>query len=141
MDMCAGDAGMFVCVNGHTICQDEAAESFEQWMAESNESEALDDGYGSGYYYDVPEKYCPFCLMIEFAQPDLKQYLKIKTKITEDEAFATVKAANKRRKKLYDAEYVMYTLTKTGEKMENLIAEIKAKYTTYKEFSKSLYEN
>jgi len=138
MDLCLSDCDMFECINGHVICTEEAVESFDTWHDEYNKLEEAGEESGEGIHYQVPEKYCPFCCMIEFTQSDLAAYLLKKHGISRDEAFAQVKAANKRRKKLYDSEYVMYVLTKTNGKMEELLAEIKAKYPTYKEFRASL---
>jgi hypothetical protein len=138
MDIGLSDCEMFKCVNGHIICQSEAVESFDEWVNEHSDLEAKGEGSGEDVEYEVPEKYCPFCCMIEFTQSDLKRYLRKKFGIGEDEVFATVKAANKRRKKLYDSEYVMYVLTNKGISMEAILAEIKGTYKTYAEFKKVL---
>jgi hypothetical protein len=138
-DLSARDAEMFNCVNGHTICNDEGVMSFDDAMeklkseaeAEGKEAEEYDE------YDEYPECMCPICSMLEFAQSDLHGYLKRKTGITDKEVFDTVKAANKRRKKLYDSEYVVYTLQKTNLRMEDLIKEIKDNCKTYSEFRKA----
>lgn len=136
-DACVSDAGMFNCVNGHTICQDEAVIDFADWQDEHEQREVKGESLEPAEY-EVPEKYCPFCCMIEFTQGDLKRYLQKKTGIKDDVVFAEVKAANKRRKKLYASEYVMFALSKLGIKTEDLISEIKTNFKTYAEFRKAL---
>lgn len=136
-DACLSDAGMFSCVNGHTICKDESVIDFADWRDEHEQREVAGESL-EPFEYNVPEKYCPFCCMIEFTQGDLKWYLFKKTGIPDDEVFAEVKAANKRRKKLYSSEYVMFALARLGIKTEDLVKEIKEKFPTYAEFRKAL---
>ncbi len=136
-DACLSDAGMFQCVNGHTVCQEESVIDFSDWIDEREQREVAGESMEPAEY-EVPEKYCPFCCMIEFTQDDLKRYLFKKTNIPDDEVFAEVKAANKRRRELYASEYVMYALNRLGIKTENLIKEIKEKFPTYREFRNAL---
>jgi len=84
--------------------------------------------------YNVPEKYCPICQMIDFSSLDLSLYLQKKTGYTKEQAFAKVKESNKRRKVLYDNEYVMFAIQESGLQMSDIIEEIKDKFKTYKEF-------
>lgn len=98
------------------------------WFSSIKEDE------GRGGYDEIDEKYCPICQMISFANSDLAAYLLKKTGITRDEVFNIVKQANKRRKKLYDNEYVMYVLQKIGTEMSALVEEIRGKFKTYREF-------
>jgi hypothetical protein len=109
---------------------DEAVTDFEEWESEDN-------GERESPWYDVPEKMCPICSMLQFCDRDLRNYLRKLYGISDDEVFAIVKAANKRRKKLYDSEYVMYVLTQRNLRMEELVADIKAKFPTYKQFRAS----
>ena len=106
------------------MTEEEIAGHFEDYRAD----------YEQEHMHEMEEKYCPICQMIEFANKDLGAYLLKKTGITEDEVFAIVKAANKRRKKLYDNEYVMYALQKSNMEMSVLVTEIREKFKTYKEF-------
>jgi len=84
--------------------------------------------------YEMPEKYCPICQMHEFVNSDLAGYLQKKTGYTRAVAFAKVKEANKRRKKLYDNEYIMYALQEAGLDMVNVVNEIRENFSTYKSF-------
>lgn len=143
-DLSHYDACMHECENGHTICQDDllvevsVLEEEVKKLVEENPDEYDEQ---ETIWYEMPEKYCPICAMVQFSNYDLKRYLKKKTNITEAEAFESVKAANRRRKKLYDGEYVMYAIIKTGTSMVSLIKEIKELFSTYKEFKTYLNEN
>ena len=123
-DMSIKDAEMCGCVNGHTICLDELIEHIPD---DDNE-----DTYEK--YYEVAEKYCPICQFLESSTADNAAYLLKKTKIPRDEAFAEIKKSNKRRKKLYDSEYVMYACQKSGIDGLTLLPTIKEQFKTYTEF-------
>jgi len=173
-DLSLLDAEMVEYINGHTICQDEMMEEYDDMSGASIETkteqvmkwieynsndndrpaiyykikcgeaskddieeafEYWSERYSDGWEYEMEEKYCPICQMIEFANSDLADYLEKRTDATREEAFAEVKKLNKRRKKLYDNEYVMYACQKSGIAMEDLVTEIKEKFSTYAAFS------
>lgn len=126
---------MFQCVNEHTVCMDESVKNFEEWrktLSEADREDRIDR-------YEVPEEMCPICSMISFSNQDLKGYLLKKYGIPEADVFALIKESNKRRKKLYDSEYVMHVITKNGISMESLVCEIREKYKTYSDFIKDCY--
>lgn len=116
------DLEMVRCVNEHLFC----------------EEEMQGEGVGENGHYDVPETCCPICSFQVFSQFDLARYLKKVTNISRDEAFAQVKALNKRRRKLYDNEYNMYVMIKSNINQETLLNEVKEKFVTYSEFRKYL---
>lgn len=152
------DADMYECENGHTFCVEEALEaSPEQLMAY-----ILENGYNKAEYNDgeeyseeelnlmdeeslisiaaeddnfgIPECMCPICNFIEFSKKDMKRYLMKKYSVPEEEAFAAVKAKNKRRKKLYDQEYIDYVSKKEGQDTADILSNWKATFRTYHEF-------
>lgn len=92
------------------------------------------DEVQSEMQYEMPEKYCPICQMHEFANSDLAAYLQKKTGYTREQAFARVKEANRRRKKLYDNEYVMYALQEAHLDMANVVEDIRNQFDSYREF-------
>lgn len=120
------DFGFVRCENDHHFCEEEmiAAEDEEDRFTEEEE---------------VLEKYCPICQFENGSSNDLRKYFLKTTNITEEEVFAEIKKANKRRKKLYDTEYNTYCFLKTGTNEEDLLKKIKEEYTTYKDFRKFLY--
>ena len=108
---------------------EEEIESYYEQIMEDLESEDM---------YEVDEKYCPICQMLEMSNNDVYLYLENKTKITRAEAFAAIKNENRRRKKLYDNEYIRYVCDKIGKSSDEVADEIREKFSTYKEFAKSI---
>lgn len=124
--------GFIECVNNHTICMDEALEGLSE--IEHGETEECEE-----YPYAVPEKYCPICNFHVLSQKDMRRYFLKESGISEAEVFEEVKKFNKRRKKLYDAEYVRYVMEKKKIFENDLIAELKGKFSTYSEFLESIH--
>ena len=65
-----------------------------------------------------------------------KQLMK-KYGIPRDEVFAKVKENNKRRRKLYDVEYVNYVYEKFGLHENTVLSELKSQFGSYSEFLRS----
>lgn len=87
-----------------------------------------------GDYYGVPECVCPICQFIEYSEDDLSAYLLKKYGVPRDEVFAEVKKLNKRRRKLYENEYITYVCQKFNLNPTEIVASWKEKFGTYKEF-------
>jgi hypothetical protein len=83
---------------------------------------------------DLPSFFCPVCNFDVVITRDIKQYLLKETGITTEEVFRHIKEMNKRRKKLYDNEYVAYVCAKTGITTTDFTKEIKHKFSNYDEF-------
>jgi hypothetical protein len=101
----------------------------ESWMWEDLMSDA-----------GVAERFCPICQFYEISNDDTAAYLLKETGVPREEAFAFVKAGNKRRKKLYNAEYVMFVQMKEGRDISMLPTELKERFGTYKKFQEWLKE-
>lgn len=130
-DMSISEADMCQCVNRHTICnchrlpnpsreqmiktilENEWNECFEYELNNMSDDDLFDNHLTDGGYYDVPEEVCPICQFIEYSESDLVKYLLKVYKIPREEVFAEVKQYNKRRKKLYDSEYITYVCKET----------------------------
>ncbi len=167
-DLCLSECEMMECVNGHVFCCDEALEkpskkelvkmilenkwNEDVWdrdirdSRDYSEDELLvmeeDDLWSlcssdSGYY-DVPECVCPICNFIEYSEYDLSAYLLKEYGISRDEVFAEVKQLNKRRRKLYENEYITYVCKKFDLNPTEIVAGWKEKFGTYKNFKNSL---
>ena len=119
-DASVRDVGMYECYNGHIVCEED--------LAESPEIET-DDG---GEY--ITEQSCPICSFLELCNRDVARYLEKQTKIPRDEIFQEVKKVNKRRKKLYDSEYVTSVCVRIGKDTTNLANELKDEFKEYKKF-------
>lgn len=90
------------------------------------------------YNYGVPECVCPICNFIEYSEYDLSKYLLKEYGISRDEVFSEVKKFNKRRKKLYENEYITYVCQKFDLNPTEIVAGWKEKFGTYEKFSEYL---
>ena len=169
-DMELSEAEMMECVNGHTFCCDEALDKpskknlikmilENEWNKEVwdskikgcrdySEDELLvmeDDDLFNNFcsengYYEVPECVGPICQFIEYSEYDLSAYLLKEYGIPRDDVFAEVKRLNKRRKKLYENEYITYVCKKFNLNPTEIVANWKEKFGTYSNFKKWLRE-
>lgn len=166
-DVSLSECEMMECVNGHTFCCDHALgmptkkemvkmimenewnrhwdsslcdykKVSEEELLEMNENTLFDDFCSDGGYYEVPEFICPICQFIEYSEYDLSAYLLKEYGVSRDEVFAEVKQFNKRRKKLYENEYITYVCKKFDLNPTEIVAGWKEKFGTYSEFSKWL---
>lgn len=166
-DLCLSECEMMECVNGHVFCCDEALEKptkeemikmilengwFNRWdsgiqdyrdyteeeIAAMDEDIIFDEWITDSGYYEVPECMCPICQFIEYSEYDLSAYLLKEYGISRDEVFAEVKQLNKRRKKLYENEYITYVCKKFDLNPTEIVAGWKEKFGTYKNFRDSL---
>jgi hypothetical protein len=149
-DISLSEIEMFECENGHIFCEDEAVETpnYKEYLEECLKDEAdklakLSDmgedelesmAYDYELRYYLPEKYCPICQFISYSEYDMARYLEKTKGISRDEVFAEVKKTNKRRKKLYDEEYIRYVCKQFNLMEDELVNDVKSKYNTYKDF-------
>ena len=117
---------------------DKSAETREVYSREKLESMDEDEIrniiIGNNYGYDLPEIMCPICQFEEYSESDMSKYLLKKYGVPRDEVFAEVKKINRRRKKLYESEYITYVSQKFGLNVGVIQAEWKERFKTYKEF-------
>lgn len=163
-DLSLEDAEMFECVNSHVLCQEHMLNPSREelineilknkyWNSETREydisytreeldvlsdDELFDILLGEEHYYEVPECLCPICQFEEYSSYDMASYLLTQYKVPKDEVFAEIKKQNKRRRKLYDYEYIAYVVEKFGLKLGDIQASWKKEYKTYNEFQKTL---
>lgn len=159
MDMSLSDAEMVCCTNGHTICEDEILmvprdaliREIEDYQKKyptycdeiytEDELKAMDDKELLAKYFtlddarwSMPEECCPICQFIEYSQGDLAKYLEKKYKVSREEVFEKVKQLNKRRKKLYDSEYVTEACNRFNLNPTEIVAGLKAEFGSYRRF-------
>lgn len=84
--------------------------------------------------YGVPECICPICQFIEYSENDLSAYLLKEYGVSRDEVFEEVKKFNKRRKKLYENEYITYVCKQFDLNPTEIVASWKEKFGTYSAF-------
>ena len=166
-DMSADEADMYVCVNGHTFCTEEALdfdaieskEKMIKYIMDNGLNEDIWDSNIRDYRiyskeelndldedklrelifpegnYEIPEDMCPICNFIEYSNKDLAGYLLKEYGISRDEVFEEVKKLNKRRRKLYDSEYVTYVCKKFNLNPTEIVAGLKEKFGSYAKFA------
>lgn len=88
--------------------------------------------------YEIPEEFCPICQFIEYSEYDLAHYLEKQYGVSRDEVFAEVKKVNKRRKKLYENEYITFVCQKFNLNPTEIVAGWKEKFGTYANFHQYL---
>lgn len=166
-DLCLSDCEMMECVNGHVFCCEEALKIPDKkellkiimenglnrgWDSKigdyvyytEEQLEKLDDEIlfydfcSEDGHYSVPEEVCPICQFIEYSKNDLSAYLLKEYKIPRETVFAEVKKLNKRRRKLYENEYITYVCQKFELNPAEIVADWKEKFGTYKNFRKWL---
>ena len=106
----------------------------EEELLDMDEDTLFDDFCSEGGYYNIPECMCPICQFIEYSEYDLSAYLLKEYDVSRDEAFAEVKKFNKRRRKLYENEYITYVCKKFDLNPAEIVAGWKEKFGTYSKF-------
>lgn len=152
MDFSLYDCEMVECVNGHVICENETlsiprddliAMMVNDYDADpdslKDESDenlfySMINDHENEIRYNMPECFCPICQFIEYADNDLARYLGKKYGVSREEIFAKVKQFNKRRKKLYDSEYITEVCSRFNLNPTEIVAGWKNEFGTYKKF-------
>lgn len=110
----------------------------EEELTALDDSELFCDFYTEDGYYSIPECMCPICQFIEYSEYDLSAYLLKEYSVSRDEVFAEVKKFNKRRRKLYESEYITYVCKKFDLDPTEIVAGWKERFNTYSEFKRWL---
>lgn len=91
--------------------------------------------------YNMPEKHCPICQMLEILPGDVADYLVIKTGVGRDEILSDIKRENSKRDCVYDGECIVYLLREENLRLPEVIDEIRDRFETYREFKEFINEN
>ena len=110
----------------------------EEELLSFDDDRLFNDFYPENGYYEVPECMCPICQFIEYSEYDLSTYLLKEYGVSRDEVFAEVKKLNKRRRKLYENEYITHVCKKFDLNPAEIVADWKENFNTYSEFKKWL---
>lgn len=112
---------MVYCKNDHSICDEHLL---------TDEIEKDEDGCVDG---------CPICALKAYSITEMKNYLLKTRKVLEEEVFAEIKKANKRRRKLYDIEYIQYVFKKSDLDEDKIMEEIRSNFKNWYEFYYFVY--
>ena len=124
-DLSLSDVDMCQCENNHVMCT-------EHLIGDIDFSSYQD-------YYDVPEANCPICQFIEYSESDMAAFLLKEYGVPRDEVFAEIKKYNKRRRKLYDSEYITYVCKKFDVTAAEIAATWKERFGTYSKFAEYVH--
>ncbi len=86
----------------------------------------------------LPACQCPICSFQTYSAPDMCNYMYKLFGIDRGLVFAEIKKVNKRRRKLYDSEYIDYVCKAKGVTTDQLMDDIRSNFKTYDEFLESL---
>lgn len=134
MDLSLDDCEMFECENGHTMCTEHAVKDLSyngRTEEEMDDDEDCDDDFD---LYGIDETCCPICTYQEISYSDAAKYLLKKYKVPRELVFEKIKTINKRRKKLYDEEYVKYVFEQEGLNDDSFLESIKTTFPSYKDY-------
>lgn len=116
--------------------------SFEEIFTEEELEMMDEDQLFSEFYaknaYEIPVEMCPICQFIEYSEYDLCAYLLKKYEVSREEVFAEVKKLNKRRRKLYESEYITYVCKKFDLNPSEIVSNWKKEFGTYERFRRYL---
>lgn len=115
------DYDMVRCVNDHTFCASH--------LITTDDIDSMSE---------VPESACPICSYIDISYPEIKSFFMKTTPFTLEEVFEEIKKVNRRRKKVYDNEYVEYVMKTLEITADQLLQELKTKFPKYTDFLKHL---
>ena len=113
--------GFVRCVNEHLMCDEHLLNSDKEYSEDWGDDLAA-------------ESACPICSFQTYSQPQLKSYLVETRGVDPAVVFAEIKQVNKRRKKLYDEEYITYVLKQFELTDDLILDELKTKFSTYTAF-------
>jgi len=141
-NLCLADIDWTRCVNDHTLCYDCQDSDLEAVYEEIFIGEFGEEYYDhpdfcdfeDHFLYGSPEATCPICRFELANEEDLRLYFVKTTDITEADVFAKVKKMNRRRRKLYDSEYVMHVVSTLDIDIAKLLVELKERFETYGAF-------
>lgn len=122
------DVGFVRCENGHIMCEGHLINP------DLNEP-VVDDEYGEQC---ISATNCPICNYLEISFKDIRCYFLNTTDITIDVVMDEIKKINKRRRKVYDNEYVEYVLKAKGITVDQLLLDLKNQYPVYADFKTTI---
>lgn len=162
-DLSISDCDMCECENGHIFCREHMRNATRKEMIdlllstgfyndvtddndiyytkeelEKYTDEELFEIINYDCYYSLPECFCPICSFEEISRIDLANYLYTKYGVDKDEVLNYIKEGNRRRKKIYDYEYIAYVVNKYNLNIGSIQSLWKNQYGSYSEFQKSI---
>jgi hypothetical protein len=114
---------------------DEYCQELEKVMADTNrELDYTELLYKCEFEYMAPQSLCPICSFKIIQEESLVDYLLKTTDVTKAQVFAEIKKTNKRRKKLYNSEYIDYCCNQGCKSRQTIEEEIIRRFDDYEQF-------
>jgi hypothetical protein len=143
------DYGCLVCPNEHVMCEEHVKEEAEPPMDKGCEhefdrdnaefcSECGEPAWVESDEATMSSDCCPVCKFEAYSDSEMAKYLLKTREVPRDEVFAKIKAINKRRRKLYDPEYIADVCERFSLTEDSLLKELKDKFGTFDEYAKFL---
>ena len=107
-------------------------------LAKFDEDYLWNDLLTEGGFWEVPECVCPICQFFEYSDSDMSKYLEIEYKVSRDEVFEEIKKTNRRRKKLYESEYIAEVCRRFDLMPHEIVAEWSHRFDSYAKFDSFL---
>lgn len=84
---------------------------------------------------------CPICTFKSYSNSEMSQYLQKVYKVNRGVVFAEVKKINKRRRVLYNTEYIEYVFKQENLTEDSILEQLRAKFKNHKEYIKFIYKD
>ena len=134
------------CENGHVMCN----EHLKDAKIEVRKTEACEHNFDRDKIKFCPEcgtqawdeeevPSCPICNFEDYSNDEMAKYLEKTRKVSRDSVFAKIKAVNKRRRKLYEEEYVTAVCQEFSLTDDILLKEIKDKFSSFEKYGKFIW--
>jgi len=150
MDLCPSDADCAQCENGHIMCnshlkdidmtpeqvkgcEHEFDRTKVKFCSECGEPAWTEEEVDGN---ELSSKYCPVCQFKIYAEEEMAKYLELTRKISREVVFAEVKKINKRRRKLYESEYITHVCKEFSLTDDMLLKEVKDRFSDFDAYLK-----
>ncbi|HUX60708.1 MAG TPA: hypothetical protein VMV32_05305 [Ignavibacteriaceae bacterium] len=139
-----------VCPNGHVLCNSHLKGKPNNPPMEKGCEHEFDRGkvkfcaecgekaWVESEEFTLSSECCPICQFEAYNDSEMAAYLLKLHKIPREEVFAKIKAVNKRRKKLYDSEYIADVCVRFSLTEDILLQELKDKFGSFDKYAKFL---
>jgi hypothetical protein len=88
--------------------------------------------------HEFNSRHCPVCQLKVYDEEEMCLYLFKKFGVSRDKIFARIKAQNKRRRKLFDHEYISIVCQDFNTTVDQMMEDIRSQFSTWEEYNNFL---